>query len=70
MTDQKAIEDCQKEIHLHEKLDHVNIIKCYTSFIEDGQMYIVLELADGGDLNRLIRVQYCLLFALFFISVS
>ncbi|VDD92583.1 unnamed protein product [Enterobius vermicularis] len=55
MTDQKAIEDCQKEIHLHEKLDHVNIIKCYTSFIEDGQMYIVLELADGGDLNRLIR---------------
>uniref|UniRef100_A0A0N5AT41 NEK6-subfamily protein kinase n=1 Tax=Syphacia muris TaxID=451379 RepID=A0A0N5AT41_9BILA len=55
MVDQKTLDDCQKEIRLLEKLDHVNIIKYYTSFVEDNQMYIVLELADAGDLSRLIR---------------
>lgn len=56
MVDQKSLDDCRREIRLLEKLDHINIIKYYTSFVEDNQMYIVLELADAGDLSRLIRV--------------
>ncbi|VDD93512.1 unnamed protein product [Enterobius vermicularis] len=55
MVDQKSLDDCRREIRLLEKLDHINIIKYYTSFVEDNQMYIVLELADAGDLSRLIR---------------
>ncbi|XP_077507259.1 serine/threonine-protein kinase Nek7-like isoform X2 [Amblyomma americanum] len=37
------------------KLDHPHIIKYYTSFIESGDLNIVLELADSGDLARLIQ---------------
>ncbi|KAH7713952.1 NEK/NEK6 protein kinase [Aphelenchoides avenae] len=55
MKDKKAREDCLKEIDLLRKLDHDNIIRYYASFIVDKDLYIVLELADAGDLNRLIK---------------
>ena len=50
-----------KEIDLLRKLDHENIIRFQASFIgEDREgaecLYIVLELADAGDLNVLLRV--------------
>jgi NIMA (never in mitosis gene a)-related kinase len=51
-------EDCMKEIDLLRKLDHENIVHYYTMFFEDDHMYIVLELADAGDLNVMLKVGF------------
>lgn len=38
------------------QLDHVNIIRYYASFIDSNQLNIVLDLAEAGDMSRMIRV--------------
>lgn len=51
----KARMDYLKEINLLQQVKHPNIINFYTSYIDHDVLYIVLELADGGDLSKLIR---------------
>lgn len=55
LEDMKTRLDCINEISLLQRLDHQNIIKFYTSFVEHNELYIVLELADCGDLAQLIK---------------
>lgn len=36
-------------------LDHINVIKYHESFLEGNELVIVLDLADAGDLSKMIR---------------
>lgn len=44
-----------KEVKLLEKLHHEFIISYIESFIEENEMFIVVEWAEKGDLKQLIR---------------
>ncbi|CAE8628866.1 unnamed protein product [Polarella glacialis] len=50
-----AQKGAQAEVAVLRRLAHPNIIAYFDAFVEDGQLHIVLEYADGGDLNALVR---------------
>jgi len=50
----KAIEDAKREASFLKSLHHPNIVSFIDSFAENGNLYIVMEFADGGDLHQRI----------------
>ena len=54
---QKEKHDAMKEIQVLSSLDHPYIVKYIESFQERGNLFIVMEFADGGDLSQKIENQ-------------
>lgn len=48
----KRSRDFIKEAQIQKKLKNPNIIRCYNSFIENSQLYIIMEYAEEGDLAQ------------------
>jgi len=46
-----------KEAQIMSSLTHPNIIKFYTSFVEDDNLHIVMEYASKGDMYKLLKEQ-------------
>lgn len=48
------VDQAISEIKIWKRFDHPNIIKYYSSFIEKGHAYIIMEYVDGINLNEYI----------------
>ena len=55
MTDVKQRKKWLKEVKLLQSLDHPNIIRYLDSFIENNDLYIVVEWAEKGDLKYIVK---------------
>lgn len=51
----KHQKEALKEAQILRKINNSNIIKYYTSFMEGDSLHIIMEYADGGDLQQLIK---------------
>jgi len=51
----KHQKEALKEVQILKKVRNPYIIRYYTSFVEDEFLYIIMELAEGGDLAALIK---------------
>ena len=51
----KEIKKLKKEIELLKKLDPPNIIKYYTSFRDNDNVYIFIEYINNGNLKTLMK---------------
>ena len=49
---EKRKKECLKEAHILKKLRHTNIIKYYSSFVEGNCLFIIMEYADDGDMQK------------------
>lgn len=56
LTKQSHLEKTRKEIAIHEKLSHTNIVKLYSFFEDAVNVYMVLELCSNNTL--LHQIQY------------
>lgn len=53
-----ALERFRREAELLRQLNHPNIIQVVATLEQDAQTYIVMEYADGGSLNDLLRREH------------
>lgn len=52
----KKIADLQKEIDITRKMDHPNIVRLFATFQDFRNIYIVMELCEGGELfDRIVE---------------
>jgi len=52
---EKQQRECYREVGILKKVNHPNIIKYYSSFLEKNNLYIIMEYAENGDLYSLIK---------------
>jgi serine/threonine protein kinase len=53
---EKQQKESWKEVMILKKVNHPNLIKYHTSFLEEDNLYIVMEYAEGGDLYSVFIV--------------
>lgn len=47
----QEMEDLSREVKIYRELKHPNIVKFYESFVEEGYLYIVMEVIKGCNLS-------------------
>ena len=52
MASPKEKEFLLREIDIMKKLNHPNIIKCYETFLLNGNYFLVLQYCNDGDLEK------------------
>ena len=57
-------EETEREAKMLSELNHEHVIKCFGSFIELGNCYIIMEYAAEGSLADMIAVYYCSIYIL------
>lgn len=57
MDNEKMRDSCLKEVQLHQSLDHPNIVKYLSWFIDSklNELFIAVEWAEKGDLKLIIK---------------
>ena len=52
-----VVRQLKREIEVHCRLRHPNVVRCYGFFVDPHRVYVVMALAQGGDLHRYLRAQ-------------
>lgn len=47
--------ECETEVNLLQMIEHPNLIKYYTHFVQEGALFLVMELATAGTLAQRIQ---------------
>lgn len=55
IVDPKQRADCIREVNMLQSLENSNIVRYLDSFIEDNELVIVLDWAEGGDLGKVLK---------------
>ncbi|CAJ1372004.1 unnamed protein product [Effrenium voratum] len=55
VLDHKLQDQLVAEVNTQKNLSHPNLLRCFDFFVHADTVYIVLELASGGDLYQLMR---------------
>lgn len=53
--DSLGLHQVLREIHLHRRFQHSNVVQLYAAFQEDSSVVLVQEYASGGDLFHLLK---------------
>jgi len=51
----EAQREAQREVNVLRSLSHINVVAYYDAFVEQGNLHIVMEYADGGDLHAAVE---------------
>lgn len=51
----EMIKRVKNEVSIHSTLDHPNILRLYHFFEDDRNVYLVMELCEGGELFKLLK---------------
>jgi serine/threonine protein kinase len=57
VSDPKILTQRIREIRIQSFLDHPNIVQLYSIFVEDGDLYLMMELCYSGSLYDTLRSQ-------------
>lgn len=49
-----SMEDIRKEIQIMSKLNHVNVMNYYVSFLSDRELWLVMPLIEAGSIENVL----------------
>ena len=55
LNEYKMVDQFIKELKIHYRLNHPNIVKLYTHFDDDYHIFLLMEYAEGGQLMNHLK---------------